>query len=110
MTQTSVAVVGPDHSVTVFSVPAGWDRDNPPCQTILHIPPAPTDVGNLATIGKAQQVEWVRKDGREWLAIGGNGGVLLFDPGSHPNEESCNMDQMSERYKVLEAEGVSFSA
>ena len=89
VTPTRVAVVGGDRSISIFEVPLEWEAEDPPCGIALHFSPSQTSGANAdtSTLGPVQRVEWVRKDGQEWLAIGGEQGVVVVSPdryrGSH---------------------------
>lgn len=107
-TSNSVAVIGVDHSITIFSVPSGWERDDPPCDVIAHLPPgSASELGENAGFGLVNRVEWVRKDGGEWLAIGGRDGVIVVKPGDLSDQPGLNVFSLARDSKVLKTEGVS---
>jgi hypothetical protein len=108
VTSTSVAVVGADHSVTIFSVPSTWDRDDPPCEVLAHLPPGNvSELGGKDGLGLVSKVEWLRKDGREWLAIGGGAGVGIIRPEDLKGQQGLNLMTLARDSKVLKTEGVS---
>ncbi len=113
VTPTSVAIAAADGSVTVFQVPSKWDKDDPPCEMILHIAPDPEDLSDddeneeQSGIGPVKQVEWVRKDGSDWLAIGGAGGVVVIKPSAYRGIVNIPMADVVKSNKVLKTDGVS---
>lgn len=92
-----VAVVGSDHSVTVFSVPTEWQTDNPPCDIITHIQ------YDASSLGQINRVEWLRKSGEDHLAVGGDAGVIII----RPEKGEVNMSDLERTATVLKTEGVS---
>lgn len=107
MTPTSVAAVGSDGSVTVFRVPAQWNRDEPPCEQILYIPAETGVEGENQTLGPISRVEIVeRADEGDKVAICGPGGLVLVDV--HQEGGQAQIEDLAERYKVMTTEGVSF--
>lgn len=100
----SIALVGPDHSVSVFKVPEHWDKDEPPTELIAHISGAQPDVEG---IGAPNRVEWVRKDGGSYLAIGGDSGVVIVKPDQLKGERDLTIGRLETQNKVLKTEGVS---
>lgn len=115
VTSTRVAAIGGDGSVTVFGVPPSWDRDDPPCDTLLHIESSrdmgqqyddEEQKGSTQSIGDTKQIEWVRKDGGESLVIGGSAGVIIVSPSAYMGKD-IDMADLVRSNKVLRAEGVS---
>ncbi|ORY31618.1 hypothetical protein BCR39DRAFT_525930 [Naematelia encephala] len=107
---TSVAIIGADRSITVFRVPVGWDRDEPPSAVVLHVTPSRTS--KTDGLGSLEKVEWVKKDGSDWLAVGGPDGVVIFQPEVVGRDGHATMEEVLEKSrKILRTEGsvVSFS-
>ncbi|KAL7424418.1 hypothetical protein Q5752_000101 [Cryptotrichosporon argae] len=77
VTADAVAAVTADGSVTTFSTPSHWEKDDPSTSLVFHLAP-----GGDSPIGPAYKAEWVKRDsGRvDWLAIGGPEGVALVRP------------------------------
>ena len=115
VTSDRVAIVGADHSIAVFEVPLEWETDDPDCQIVTHISPSPMtgDDSNdkesrvQHSIGPVNKVEWVRKDGEEWLAIGGSEGVIIISPNAHRGLAELHVAEVVALHKVLQTEGVS---
>jgi hypothetical protein len=103
----SIALVGPDHSVSVFKVPEHWDKDEPATELITHISAAQPDVEGT---GSPNRVEWVRKDGGSYLAIGGDSGVIVIKPDQLKGERDLTIGHLESQNKVLKTEGVSLQA
>ena len=106
---TSVAVVGSDRSVTVFKVPMTWERDDPPCEMAVHVDNVGSIQEDERTMGDVFRVEWVKKDDRDWLAVGCEQGVVLFEPEKVRDERDLSVEHLAKRFKVLKTEGVSWS-
>ncbi|OCF43692.1 hypothetical protein I317_02444 [Kwoniella heveanensis CBS 569] len=77
-----VATIGHDKSVIVTRVSDGWAKDDPKTRFILICATA------NAPTGVATKVEWVKREGKPWLAIGGPQGVLIIDPSAYENVAS----------------------
>ena len=109
VTPTRVAVVGGDRSVSVFEVPLEWEVDDPPCGAGLHFSPGLVSVENADTgsLGPVQRVEWVRKDGQECLAIGGDQGVIVVSPDRYRGKTNMDMTKLVKEHKLLKTQGVS---
>jgi hypothetical protein len=108
VTPNYVAIVGPDHSVTVQKVPSSWDQDAPPVELILHISARGAESDkDVAGIGRAIKVEWIRRDGGDLLAIGGSEGVVVIKPTDLVDEQNLTFAELARRYKVLKTDGVS---
>lgn len=120
VTSNRVAVVDARRVVTVHEVPSAWDTDNPPCEKIVQISPSPSLGGKVPragehsdedeqSLGPVQQVEWVTKGGKEWLAIGGSEGVVIVQPDEYRGRSSVDLAEIVSSSKVLTTDGVSDS-
>lgn len=108
VTPNYVAIVGPDHSVTVQKVPSSWDQDAPPVELILHISAKGSESDkDVSGIGRAIKVEWIRRDGGDLLAIGGQEGVVVIKPTDLVDEQNLTFAELARRFKVLKTDGVS---
>lgn len=117
VTNTAIAAIGADHSVTVFSVPSSWDSDDPSCETIVHISPSEKRQSPQETLGEVFKVEWQNDGGR--LAVGGTEGVVIISPADEAEqspsagvpgfERRTSMDVIGRANKVLKTDGVSQS-
>jgi hypothetical protein len=107
VTETLVAVVGHDHSVTVYQVPRGWDRDDPRCDLVNYLPPGHDADGE--GIGMVDRVEWINRSNGEALVLAGREGVVVVDLGqlkkASPGSDVASIVAQS---KVLKTDGVSF--
>ncbi|WVQ84735.1 hypothetical protein IAT38_006892 [Cryptococcus sp. DSM 104549] len=72
-----IAAIAHDLSLWVWRVPQYWEGDDPEVETVFS---GATAGGPL---GKAFKVEWVKKDGRQFVAVAGQEGVVVFDPAEH---------------------------
>lgn len=103
VTSTRVAVIGSDHSITIFEVPEGWSQDDPPCRQVAQIRSSNNDsVAETDTVGPVFKLEWFKRDTRDCLAVGGPGGIVLFSPDEIDSE--CTVDALGE---ILQTDGVS---
>ncbi|ORX39427.1 hypothetical protein BD324DRAFT_619680 [Kockovaella imperatae] len=107
VTSTLVAMIGVDHSVTVFQVPKNWTKDDPPTQMILHMTQkGADDEADTASIGALFRVEWVERGKSEpLLAVGGPNGVIVFDPMSYRDRDLVTLADVSSEHKRLSTEG-----
>ena len=112
---TRIVVVGPDGSVTVFAVPLTWDSDDTTCEMILHIKPDSSELDQRNDvdddefqqgIGRVTKAEWVRREGINWLAVGGTKGVILICPSAYNGQLTVEMSDVTQQSKVLRTDGV----
>ena len=103
-----VAIVGPDHSVTVFRVPEEWTKDDPPVEMLGHVTPSRDEEDMDADLGEITQVEWVEKvKGEKQLAIGGPGGVVIVNMEAIKGRDEISTADLARENKVLATDGVS---
>ncbi|WWC91899.1 uncharacterized protein L201_006848 [Kwoniella dendrophila CBS 6074] len=75
VTANLIASIGWDKTIAVHKVPsAGWQTDDPNIELVFY-----AAVVNSPT-GWPTKIEWVKKDGKDWLAVAGTEGVVVFDP------------------------------
>lgn len=88
---TGLAAVASDGSVSVFRVPAHFERNDPNCPLMLYLPSISEDeVPAGKSLGTVNQVEWVRRDSateHNWLAIGGTSGAVIIKPSEWSDDD-----------------------
>ncbi|KAK4683432.1 hypothetical protein P7C73_g6833, partial [Tremellales sp. Uapishka_1] len=105
-TPTSIAIVGSDHSVHIYQVPATWEVDDPATIPLLNLAALGPQVGD-DTIGKATRVEWVRRDGEpDALIIGGNQGVIIVPVDEWKGRTGLSIHEVVGKTKVLKTNGI----
>lgn len=85
-TSTSVAIVGGDSSVTIFTVPESWNQDNADCSEIAYISPSP----NVPIT----QVEWIQKGSGACLAIATPRGIITLDKSTAASRRNMSIDDL----------------
>ncbi|ODN87672.1 hypothetical protein L198_06895 [Cryptococcus wingfieldii CBS 7118] len=87
VTPIFIAALASDRSLWIWRVPPGWAYDNPPVELVFvgHTAGAGAGQGGQGHWAEgAERVEWVKRHGGEQLVIGGQEGVVLFNP-LHPS-------------------------
>jgi len=105
----ALAVVASDGSVSVFTVPASWSRDDPPCPLIFTMGPiAPDLVPADKALGDINHIEFVRRQGTDKpsLAIGGTEGVVIVHPHDWAGSPQADAREVLTSSKVLKTTGV----
>ncbi|WOO81004.1 uncharacterized protein LOC62_03G004532 [Vanrija pseudolonga] len=102
VTANGVAVIGSDGAVSVFRVPTSWAKNDPPCPLIFQLGPVTSDqVGPEHSIGDINRVEWVKREGADWLAIGGTEGVAILNPSAYEDKPKVNAREALTSTRVL---------
>ncbi|WVR09594.1 hypothetical protein IAU60_006666 [Kwoniella sp. DSM 27419] len=100
-TSRFVAVIGQAGGFAVHLLPDGWAKDDPKVQLVFSCDDAQT------VIGQPTKVEWVKKEGKNFLALGGPRGVIVFDPTLYGGEaHKVSIGEVIERTKVLKTDGL----
>ncbi|WVQ94883.1 hypothetical protein IAU59_001968 [Kwoniella sp. CBS 9459] len=99
-----VATIGHDKTVVVTRVPNGWAKDDPETKFVFVC----ATIDSL--VGVANKVEWVKREGKAWLAIGGAQGVVIIDPTAYETDNSdvgsvASLGDIAKEHKVLKTEG-----
>ncbi|WVF67284.1 hypothetical protein IAT40_002034 [Kwoniella sp. CBS 6097] len=99
-----VATIGHDRTIVVTRVPDGWAKDDPKTKFVFVCATVNSPTGS------ATKVEWVRREGKAWLAIGEPQGVIIIDPTAYENEGSNAgsiyfLENIAKDHKVLKTEG-----
>ncbi|WWC64793.1 uncharacterized protein I303_107405 [Kwoniella dejecticola CBS 10117] len=92
-----MASIGWDRSIIVHKLPIGWKKDDPKVEMIFHC--SGTDV----SLGSPNKLEWVKREGKDWLAIAGREGVIVIDPTAQG--KTSTLEELCKHNKVLIAEG-----
>nr|XP_031861587.1 uncharacterized protein CI109_002817 [Kwoniella shandongensis]KAA5528659.1 hypothetical protein CI109_002817 [Kwoniella shandongensis] len=100
VTSNLVAAIGYDQKISVYRVPMTWDQNDPQVDMLCNC------IGVGGPLGRLMKVEWVRRENRDYLAIGGTEGVLLIDPGylGSPDVLS-NLTDIAATNKILKTDG-----
>jgi len=106
VTSNAIAIIGPDHSLKVYRVPLRWNSDDPHCEKLAHIPSTVMSLGDQS-FGALNQVEWVRRQDEDWLAIGAPHGVIIVNPRELNSEGSTDLEDLLRMNKILKTDGVS---
>lgn len=107
----TLAVVASDGSVSVFSIPSNWDRDDPPCPLIFSLQRMSPDlVPADKSLGDINHIEFVRRAGSDTpsLAIGGTDGVVIVNPYDWRGNPEADAREVLTSSKVMKTTGVSF--
>ncbi|OCF61584.1 hypothetical protein L486_01236 [Kwoniella mangroviensis CBS 10435] len=101
VTSNYVATIGWDKTVVVHKVPVnGWKTDNPEVEMSFYC------VAVNGPIGWPKKIEWVKKEGKDWLAVGGSEGVILLDPSAYPGGgRVVMMEDVCKQNRILKTEG-----
>lgn len=108
---TGLAAVASDGSVSVFRVPARFERNDPDCPLLFYLPSiSENEVPAEKSLGSVNQVEWVRRDSateHNWLAIGGTAGAVIIKPSEWSDDDGeANPRSVLSASTVLKTNGV----
>ncbi|WRT70042.1 uncharacterized protein IL334_007036 [Kwoniella shivajii] len=100
VTSNYVATIGWDKAIVVHRVPQDWKKDDPKIEIVLFC------LGVFGPLGSPSKIEWVKKDGLDWLAVAGSKGVVLINPAVHgKGGEVISMEDICKEVKMLKTDG-----
>ncbi|KAK8853387.1 hypothetical protein IAR55_004091 [Kwoniella newhampshirensis] len=100
VTSNLVAAIGYDHKISVYRVPTSWEQNDPEVDMLCNC------LGVGGPLGPLKKVEWVKKEGRDFLAIGGMEGVLVVDPSALGNPNTLtHLEDVVKSNKLLKTDG-----
>ncbi|WVW86356.1 hypothetical protein I302_108400 [Kwoniella bestiolae CBS 10118] len=101
VTSNYVATIGWDKAIHVYKVPVnGWKQDDPNVELVFW------GLGVTGPIGWPTKIEWVKREGKDWLAIAGSEGVVLVDPVAQGRGGSVtSIEIICKDSKILKTDG-----
>lgn len=93
VTPTSVAVVGADYSVTIFTVPETWDQEDLEGTEVSYLAPSP----NVPV----SQVEWIQKHSSVCLAISTSRGIITLDKSTAASRDEWSIKELSNSIQMV---------